>query len=77
MVAVFPGNAGIGEPQVGLVDERRGLQRLAGSLAAHVSRRQPSKLVVDGFGGNGRRFSRIGRFAHGWAAILSPRHLPG
>ena len=37
----------VDEPQVGLVDERRGLKRVAGPLVAHVPSRNPAQLVVD------------------------------
>ena len=36
-----------GESNVGFVDERRGLQRLAWALAADVSRRDAAQLVID------------------------------
>ena len=45
---VVPGRAGAGKAQIGLVDERRRLQRLARALATHVGAGQPAKLVVHG-----------------------------
>ena len=35
------------QPQVSLIDERRGLQRVAGSLSTHVVVRQPVKLRLN------------------------------
>ena len=35
------------ETQIRLVDERRGLQRLAGTLAAQITRGKPPQLLVD------------------------------
>ena len=39
--------ARIHQPEEGFVDERRGLQRVAGALARHVAMGQPVQLVVD------------------------------
>jgi hypothetical protein len=36
------------KPQVRLVHQRRGLQRVIAPLAPHVRRRNPTQLVVDG-----------------------------
>jgi hypothetical protein len=35
------------EPQVGLVNECRGAQRVAWGLVCHVLGRQPAQLVID------------------------------
>ena len=46
--AVLPAlRAILHQPQVGLVDERRRLERLARTLAAQIRRRQPAQLLVD------------------------------
>src|SRR5437867_2549960 len=37
---------GINQPEVGLVDQRRGLQRMARPFACHVAVREPAKLIV-------------------------------
>src|SRR5262249_9151843 len=43
---VVPRRAGVRESDVGLVDERRRLQRLAGAFTAHVTGRDAAQLVV-------------------------------
>ena len=35
------------QPQIRLVHERRGLQRMARTFTGHVSPREPTQLVVD------------------------------
>ena len=35
------------QPQIGLVHQRRGLERVPGPLAAQTARREPAQLVVD------------------------------
>src|SRR5215213_5272985 len=48
MGAVLPVHAlVIDQPQVGFVDESRGLQAMAGALAPHVVVRQTTEFVVD------------------------------
>ncbi len=48
MRSVLPAHAtGVHQPQVSLVDQRRGLQGVVGALLAHVSMRQPVQLPVD------------------------------
>src|SRR5688572_13086606 len=48
MGAVLPVNAlVIDQPQVGFVDQGRGLQAVAGALAPHVVVRQTTEFVVD------------------------------
>ena len=48
MRAVLPPDlVRVDEPHVGLVDERRGLERVAGALAPHVAAREAAHLVVD------------------------------
>ncbi len=45
--AVLPPHAArIDQAQIGLVDERRGLQRVAGTLSRHVAMREPVEFVV-------------------------------
>ena len=39
----------IGETEIGLVDERRGLQRVAGPLASHVGRGELPQFSLHGF----------------------------
>src|SRR5437762_10663204 len=47
MAAIGPRRAGVGQPEVGLVHERGGLQRLARPLAPHVGGGHAPQLVVD------------------------------
>ena len=48
MVPIFPSNVPLAdEPQVSLMHQRRGLERMIPSLAAHVGGRQTVKLVID------------------------------
>ena len=59
VLAILPRRAGAREPQVGLVHERRRLNRLPRPLAPHVRSRNSPKLMVNlGRGFIGRRTHR-------------------
>ena len=45
--ALPPHTAGIDQAEVGLVDQRRGLELVAGPLAGHVAMRQLMQFVLD------------------------------
>ena len=47
MALVVPRRAGAGQPEVGLVDERRRLEGLARPLPPHVGPGDPAQLVVN------------------------------